>query len=126
MEQQLSDIEQVLEFLRKNGLSDSESALMDDILEKSHLASFDFQRFLFPLVPPTIPSVKIPAARLPPSPPRQMMEEVEGSSDDEFVSLGSSTTDLYSSGDSSFCRLFELFSNIRVCFSRNEDQLFMC
>ncbi|KAL7589827.1 uncharacterized protein LOC111919707 isoform X1 [Lactuca sativa] len=97
MEQQLSDIEQVLEFLRKNGLSDSESALMDDILEKSHLASFDFQRFLFPLVPPTIPSVKIPAARLPPSPPRQMMEEVEGSSDDEFVSLGSSTTDLYSS-----------------------------
>ncbi|KAI3778025.1 hypothetical protein L2E82_06988 [Cichorium intybus] len=95
--EQLSEIEQVLEFLRKNGLSDAESALMDDILEKSQLASFDFQRFLFPIVPPTLPSVKISAALPPPSPPRQLAEEVEGSSDDEFVSLASSTTDLCSS-----------------------------
>ncbi|KVI04853.1 Protein kinase, catalytic domain-containing protein [Cynara cardunculus var. scolymus] len=96
----LSDIEQVLHFFRKNGLSDAESALMDDIFEKSQLGSFDFQRFLFPILPQTLHSLKIPAARLispPPSPPRQMTEEVEGSSDDEFVSLGSSTTDLCSS-----------------------------
>ncbi|KAL4575013.1 hypothetical protein LXL04_021853 [Taraxacum kok-saghyz] len=83
----------VLEFLRKNGLSDSESALMDDIIEKSQLGSFDFQRFVFPIVPTTLPLVKIH----PPSPPRQMAEVVEGSSDDEFVSLSSSTTGFCSS-----------------------------
>ena len=98
----LSDIEQVLNFFRENGLSHAESALMDDIFDKSQMGSFDFQSFVFPIVPPTLHSLKIPAARLsssPPSPTRQTMEEeVEGSSDDEFVSLGSSTTDLCSSG----------------------------
>ncbi|CAK9135792.1 unnamed protein product [Ilex paraguariensis] len=94
----VSDIEAVIKFLRKNGLSESESALMEDILEKSKLGSADFERFLFPMVPPP-PPLKIPSIR------RQSEEELglrpvdsnSGSSDDEFVSLGSSTTELCSS-----------------------------
>lgn len=98
--QQLSsDIEQVLQFLRKNGLSVSESALMDDIFEKSQLASFDFQRFIFPIIPTSLPSLKIPAT-LPP--PQTVVDGGSSSSsdDDEFVSLASSstTTDFCSSG----------------------------
>lgn len=85
----VSDIEAVLEFLRKNGLSESESALMEDVLEKSELGSVDFQRFLFPMVPPP-PALKIPATRIP---RRELVEEFSDSSD-EFVSLGSSGTNL--------------------------------
>nr|XP_043613571.1 dual specificity protein kinase CLK1-like [Erigeron canadensis] len=105
--QQLSDIEQVLNFLRKNGLSESESALMDDILEKSHLGSFDFQRFIFPVVVPSSlpPLLKILSAPPPPSQSEMMDDDEEevkvdgSSSDDEFVSLNSSTTDLCSSSE---------------------------
>lgn len=80
------DIEQVLEFFRKNGLSDSESALMDDIIEKSHLASFHFQKFVFPVLSTSLPELKIPAA----SPAREEGDDGCSSSSDEFVSLGSS------------------------------------
>ncbi|KAI3721054.1 hypothetical protein L2E82_32057 [Cichorium intybus] len=91
-----SDIEAVLHFLRKNRLTVSESALIDDIFEKSRLGSSDFHDFLFP---PSLPPLKIPAAgRLPP--PLKPVEDLassDASSDQEFVSLGSSTTDLCSS-----------------------------
>ncbi|KAL3834838.1 hypothetical protein ACJIZ3_009574 [Penstemon smallii] len=92
------EFEAVLEFLRRNGFSECESALMEDVMDKSHqLGSSDFQKFLFPMAP-LPPTLKIPATRRPP-------EEVGGggrssrgsSSDDEFVSLGSSTTELCSS-----------------------------
>lgn len=85
----VSDIEAVLQFLRKNGLSDSESALMEDILDKSQLGSADFQRFLFPMVPPP-PPLKLPANRVPPL-------QSDDDSSDEFVSMASSTTELCSS-----------------------------
>ncbi|XAR71926.1 Non-specific serine/threonine protein kinase [Bertholletia excelsa] len=93
----VSDIEAVLEFLRKNGFSESESALIEDVVEKSELKSFDFEKFLFPMVPPPRP-LKIPDSR------RRPAAEAGGdgvdSDDDspeEFVSLGSSITDVCSS-----------------------------
>ncbi|XP_020884758.1 serine/threonine-protein kinase ppk15 [Arabidopsis lyrata subsp. lyrata] len=46
------DVKSVLEFLRRNGLTEAESALRDDINEKNKLASFDFEKFLFPIPPP--------------------------------------------------------------------------
>ncbi|KAI3809143.1 hypothetical protein L1987_25113 [Smallanthus sonchifolius] len=81
-----SDIEAVLQFLRTNHLSISESALLDDIFEKSHLDSSDTHSFLFP---PPLPPLKIPAARRPP-PPVEDLAPSDGSSDQEFISLGSS------------------------------------
>ncbi|GKB38765.1 dual specificity tyrosine-phosphorylation-regulated kinase 4-like protein [Tanacetum coccineum] len=74
------DIDQVLEFLRKNGLSDSESALMDDIIEKSHLGSFHFQKFIFPVLTSSLSELKIPTAG----------DDGCSSSDDEFLSASSS------------------------------------
>ncbi|KAK3228959.1 hypothetical protein Dsin_000840 [Dipteronia sinensis] len=93
------DVDAVIEFLRKNGLKEAESALKEDMIEKCDLGSFDFEKFLFPVLPP----VKIPATLRRPD-----IEEVNGaersggsasgsssspSDDDEFVSLGSSTSD---------------------------------
>ncbi|XP_027104327.1 uncharacterized protein [Coffea arabica] len=104
----VSDIEAVVEFLRKNGFSESESALMEDICDKSQLGSSDFQRFLFPMVPP-LPPVKIPApaARWLPLVPgggdaddgggHQLSSPSSDDDDEEFVSLASSTTELCSS-----------------------------
>lgn len=88
----VSDIELVLEFLRKNGLSSSESALMEDIIEKSELGAVDFQRFLFPVLPPP-PQLKILTTRS----QDKALDDVSNSSDDEFVSVDSSTN-LYPSG----------------------------
>ena len=92
-----SDIESVLHFFRKNHLSVSESALIDDIFEKSQVGSSDFHNFLFP---PSLPPLKIPAARClpPPLKPAEDLATSDASSDQEFISLGSSTTDLCSSG----------------------------
>ncbi|KAG8380816.1 hypothetical protein BUALT_Bualt06G0055800 [Buddleja alternifolia] len=96
-EEEEVELEAVLQFLRKNGLSECESALMEDVIDKSlNLGSSDFDKFVFPMVPP----LRIPPTRKPPPP-----EFTDGggggssncSSDDEFVSLGSSTTELYSS-----------------------------
>ncbi|KAI3458557.1 hypothetical protein Pfo_015220 [Paulownia fortunei] len=91
------EFEAVLEFLRKNGLSECESALMEDIMEKIQMGSSDFEKFYFPMVPPP-PPLRIPATR---RPPLQFTDDgggsSKGSSDDEFVSLGSSTTEFCSS-----------------------------
>ncbi|KDP44759.1 hypothetical protein JCGZ_01259 [Jatropha curcas] len=91
----ISNVEAVLDFLRNNGLKEAESALKQDIIEKNELGSFDFEKFLF-----ILPPVRIPATLRRP--------EVDGvdegwrsscrsGSDEEFVSLGSSTSDLCSS-----------------------------
>ncbi|CAK7325866.1 unnamed protein product [Dovyalis caffra] len=90
----VSDVEAVLDFLRKNGLKDAELALKEDMIERNtELGSFDFEKFLF-----VLPPVRIPA-----SVRGLEVEEVDGRverlrsssgspSDDEFVSLGSSTS----------------------------------
>lgn len=85
----VSDIKQVLEFLKNNGFSASESALMEDMMEKSELGSFDYERFLFPMNPPPPPLNLISANN----------HSNSVSSDDEFVSLPSSATDFCSSGN---------------------------
>lgn len=93
------EFEAVLEFLRKNGLLESESALMEDVMEKSRLGSSELEKFFFPMAPPP-PPLRIPSTRRLPLPQELSdgRESSKGSSDDEFVSLGSSTTELCSSG----------------------------
>ncbi|KAL0321858.1 UNVERIFIED_CONTAM: DYRK-family kinase pom1 [Sesamum calycinum] len=96
------EFQAVLKFLRENGLSECESALMEDVMEKSQQGSSDFAKFFFPMVPPP-PPLRIPPTRRPA--PHEFTDggggggSSKGSSDDEFVSLGSSTTELCSSGD---------------------------
>ncbi|XP_057979679.1 serine/threonine-protein kinase ppk15-like isoform X1 [Malania oleifera] len=84
----VSDVEAVLEFLRKNGFSEAESALREDFFEKSELGCFDFERFMFPMAPAP-PPLRIPATG--------RLSETNSSSDDEFVSVDSSASDAYSS-----------------------------
>lgn len=93
------DLEAVLKFLRDNGLSDSQSALMEDVMEKSQVGSSEMEKFFFPMAPPP-PPLRIPSYRRLPPPEEHSGggESSGGSSDDEFVSLGSSTTELCSSG----------------------------
>lgn len=89
----------MLEFLKKHGFSEAESALREDMIEKGDLGSFDYEKFLFPMAPP-LPPVRIPASFQ----RSKVLGVVEVSSprsssgDDEFVSLGSSTTNKCSSG----------------------------
>ncbi|KAM1054086.1 hypothetical protein FF1_001518 [Malus domestica] len=95
-----ADVSAVLEFLRTNGFSEAESALKEDMIEKGELGYFDYEKFLFPMVPP-LPPVRIPASFR--RPEVQGCVECSGSSsaeDDEFVSLGSSTSNKCSSVDS--------------------------
>uniref|UniRef100_A0A1J3IX85 Serine/threonine-protein kinase ppk15 n=1 Tax=Noccaea caerulescens TaxID=107243 RepID=A0A1J3IX85_NOCCA len=87
------NVEAVLQFLRRNGLTEAESALRDDIKEKNQLASFDFEKFFFPIPPP----IRITAASLPPPSDSTGENGSKSSSDDEFVSLGSSTSGFCSS-----------------------------
>ncbi|KAL3521216.1 hypothetical protein ACH5RR_019365 [Cinchona calisaya] len=119
----VSDIEAVIEFLRKNGFSESESALMEDVMEKSQLGSSDFQRFLFPMVPP-LPPVKIPATaarRLPEVPGDGGDSPSSCSSDDEeFVSLASSTTELCSSD---FTNPYGLHTTTRPSSQASSDRM---
>ncbi|KAF5467439.1 hypothetical protein F2P56_017264 [Juglans regia] len=95
----VSDVEAVLEFLRNNGFSEAESALKEDMIEKSELGSFDFEKFFFPMVPPP-PPVRIPStlrgSGIPPD-DGESSRSNSRSGDDEFVSLGSSTSDVCSS-----------------------------
>lgn len=77
------DVESVLQFLRRNGLTVVESALRDDINEQNQLISFDFEKFLFPIPPP----IRITASPLPHPP-----DSSKSSSDEEFVSLDSFTS----------------------------------
>ncbi|KAI4306465.1 hypothetical protein L6164_029740 [Bauhinia variegata] len=89
----VSDVEAVLEFLRKNGFSEAESALKEDIIEKGDLGSFDYEKFFFPMVPPPPPVRTRSSARLPEGPAgRDCSKSSSESSDDEFQSLKSSTS----------------------------------
>ncbi|XP_044509824.1 probable serine/threonine-protein kinase dyrk1 isoform X2 [Mangifera indica] len=96
-----SDVEAVMEFLRKNGFKEVESALKEDMMEKCDFGSFDYEKFLFPVLPPV---------RIPTTLRRLEVEEniggderssrssfVSSDDDDEFVSVGSSTTGACSS-----------------------------
>ncbi|CAA0375846.1 unnamed protein product [Arabidopsis thaliana] len=87
------DVKSVLEFLRRNGLTEAESALRDDINEKNKLASFDFEKFLFPIPTP----IKITASSRPSDSGGDGSNSKSSSSDDEFVSLDSSTSGFCSS-----------------------------
>ncbi|KAF3577129.1 hypothetical protein DY000_02035679 [Brassica cretica] len=80
------DVESVLQFLRRNGLKEAESALRGDINEQNQLISFDFEKFLFPIPPP----IRITASPLPP-PDLSGNKGSDSSSDDEFFSLDSYT-----------------------------------
>lgn len=79
----------MLDFMRENGLSGSESALIEDVLDSklAPVEPFEFEAFVFPMDPP--PPVNV----------HRTAVEVGGGDDssDEFVSLGSSTSDLCSS-----------------------------
>ncbi|XP_011047150.1 PREDICTED: probable serine/threonine-protein kinase DDB_G0293276 isoform X4 [Populus euphratica] len=95
------DMEAVLDFLRKNGLKDAELALKEDMIERSNeLGSFDFEKFLFVLPPVRVPSS---VRQLDVEEGGGAVERLRSSSgspsDDEFVSLGSSTSasEVYSS-----------------------------
>ncbi|KAG7569862.1 Protein kinase-like domain superfamily [Arabidopsis thaliana x Arabidopsis arenosa] len=88
------DVKSVLEFLRRNGLTEAESALRDDINEKNKLASFDFEKFLFPIPPP----IRITASPRP-SDSGGDGSNSKSSSEDEFVSLDSSTSGFCSSSE---------------------------
>lgn len=96
----VSEVEAVLDFLRKNGFSEAESALKEDMIEKGELGAFDFEKFFFPMVPPP-PPVRIPSNLRRPEIQGGAGESSRSSSnseDDEFVSLGSSTSNVCSSG----------------------------
>lgn len=99
----VSDVQAVLEFLQKNGFSEAESALKDDMIEKGDAGSFDYEKFLFPMVH-LPPPVKIPAISSHRSEASFLghysRSNSNSSSDDEFVSLGCSTSDRCSSGTS--------------------------
>lgn len=86
-------MESVLEFLRENGLLQAESTLKDEIAEKGDLGSFDFEKFFFPMMTPP------PPVRIPSRPDVGEWDKSSGlSSDDQFLSLGSSPSDGCSSG----------------------------
>lgn len=92
----ISDVEAVLKFLRKNGFSQVESALKEDIFDKStELGSLDFETFLFPMIPPP-PPIRIPVT-FRQSEGLDGIDDSSSSSLEEFVSMGSSTTDFCSS-----------------------------
>ncbi|KAK7300524.1 hypothetical protein RJT34_11370 [Clitoria ternatea] len=83
-------VEAVLDFLRKNGLSEAESALRQDIIHNNtHLQNFDYEKFFFPMVPPP-PPVRVRSSEL-------AAGHSPKSSSDEFVSIDSSTSRVSSS-----------------------------
>jgi hypothetical protein len=91
-----NSVEAVFEFLRKNGLSEAESALRQDIIDKHNndLASFDYEKFFFPMVPPP-PPVKLRSFTRPSeltSGDGQFSKSNSVSSGEQFVSIGSSTS----------------------------------
>lgn len=90
-------VEAVLEFLRKNGLSEAESALREDIIENTDLGTFDYEKFFFPMVPPP-PPVRVRSFSRPSG--LSAAGNCSISSSDEFVSIGSPTSRVSSSGTS--------------------------
>ncbi|XP_054788177.1 uncharacterized protein LOC129294089 isoform X1 [Prosopis cineraria] len=88
-----SDVGAVLEFLRNNGFTEAESALKEDIIENGETGSFDYEKFFFPMVPPPPPvRVKSFSRFSDRQYGRDCSKASSKSSDDEFVSLGSSTS----------------------------------
>ncbi|XP_021769192.1 serine/threonine-protein kinase ppk5-like [Chenopodium quinoa] len=89
------EVQALLEFFRKNNFPEAEFALKQDLTEKKELyGSYDFEKFLFPMNPP-LPPVKLPVN----SRRRAVIGPISGSGsghdssgDDEFKSLGSSTS----------------------------------
>ncbi|XP_047158587.1 uncharacterized protein LOC124829165 [Vigna umbellata] len=88
-------VEAVLEFLRKNGLSEAESALREDIIENTDLGNFDYEKFFFPMVPP--PPVRVRSFSRP-SEFAVADDDDSKSSSDKFVTIDSSTSRVSSSG----------------------------
>lgn len=91
-------VEAVLEFLRKNGLSEAESALREDIIENTDLGTFDYEKFFFPMVPPP-PPVRVRSFSRPSG--LSAAGNCSISSSDEFVSIGGSPTSRVSSSGTS-------------------------
>ncbi|KAL1348278.1 hypothetical protein HN51_024252 [Arachis hypogaea] len=96
------EVEAVLHFLRKNGLSQAESALRQDIIDKNGassdenlLRSFDYEKFFFPMVPPP-PPLKLRSFSLLPEDRAGAAAGASGacsvSSEDDFVTIASSTS----------------------------------
>ncbi|KAK4784610.1 hypothetical protein SAY86_018978 [Trapa natans] len=86
------EVEAVLEFLRKNGFLKAEIALREDLVDKAQLGAFHLDKFVFPMVPPP-PPVRISSR------PEDAGDEGPtsgASSHDQFMSLGSSTSDVSS------------------------------
>ncbi|XP_042491529.1 dual specificity protein kinase CLK1 [Macadamia integrifolia] len=95
----VSDVGAVLDFLRKNGFSDVESALRDDIVERGDLSSSDFEMFMFPIAP-SLPPVRIRLGGGRQSKVSNGVDRSDSISDssDDFVSIGSSTIVVSPSG----------------------------
>ncbi|XP_028793454.1 dual specificity tyrosine-phosphorylation-regulated kinase 4-like isoform X1 [Neltuma alba] len=94
----VSDVGAVLEFLRNNGFTEAESALKEDVIEKGDTGSFDYEKFFFPMVPPPPPvRVRSFSGCSERQYGRDCSKSSSKSSDDEFVSLGSSTSGACSS-----------------------------
>lgn len=96
----MASVEDVFQFLRKNGLSEAESALREDIIEKTNLASFDFEKFFFPMIPPP-PPVKLRSISRSsefPADDGKFSQSNSVSSDEQFVSIGSPSSRVSSSG----------------------------
>lgn len=118
------DVEAVLDFLRKNGLRDAELALKEDMIERSNeLGSFDFEKFLFVLPPVRVPaSVRLLAVEEGGGAVERLRSSSGSPSDDEFVSLGSSTSasEVYSS---EFSNPYGLHSTSQANSETSSDRL---
>lgn len=88
------EVQALLEFFRNNNFPEAELALQQDLTERKDLfGSYDFEKFLFPMNPP-LPPVKLPAnsLRRPNGSTSGSGSGPDSSGDDEFKSLGSSTS----------------------------------
>ncbi|CAI0415913.1 unnamed protein product [Linum tenue] len=122
-------VEKVLDFLRRSGLKEVELALKEDIIEKNELGCVDFEKFLFEL-----PPVRIPPAAFQQSEAGEEDFSAGGrvprdgsnsgfSSDDDFVSLGSSTSALCSSGYAEFTNPYGLRSGSQRDSDTSSDRM---
>ncbi|WCJ19885.1 Protein kinase superfamily protein [Euphorbia peplus] len=111
-----TEILAVLDFLRSNGLKDAESALKQDMIEKNELGCFDFEKFLF-----VLPPVKIPASlRRPEGGVSGLVSDSPAGSNEDFVSLGSSTSEFCSS---EFTNPYALRSGSRANSETSSDRM---
>lgn len=89
------EVQSLLEFLRNNNFPEAEFALKQDLSERKELSgsSYDFENFLFPMNPPP-PPVKLPvnSRRRGNGIRSGSGSGLDSSGDDEFKSLGSSTS----------------------------------